>query len=120
MIRAASADDAAAIAAIYNHYVLNDSQFRDRAAYDHVVETSIYLNPKMLGQGIGHTLYTALLEHAAERGYREAIGVLSVPNEASQALHLRMGFKHCGSLDQCGLKFGRYIDTAYYQRSLSP
>ena len=35
-------------------------EFRNRAAYDHVVETSIYLNPKMLGQGIGVALYRCL------------------------------------------------------------
>ena len=36
MIRAASADDAAAIAAIYNHYVLNDICTFEIAAVDDV------------------------------------------------------------------------------------
>ena len=92
--------------------------FRDRAAYDHVVETSIYLDPHMLGKGIGVTLYSALLDHAAERGFREAIGVLAVPNDASAALHKKLGFTHCGGLKHSGFKLGRYIDTAYWQKTL--
>lgn len=92
--------------------------FRDRAAYDHVVETSIYLSAAHRRRGLGPALYQAVIDHATNRGYREAIAVLAIPNAASQALHRKMGFTHCGTLSRSGYKLGRYIDTAYYQRPL--
>ncbi|TVR46356.1 MAG: N-acetyltransferase family protein [Planctomycetota bacterium] len=92
--------------------------FRDRAAYDHVVETSIYLAPGRHRQGLGRQLYSALLSHARKRGFEIAIAVLAVPNPPSQALHLALGFRHQGGLSGVGRKFGQSIDTAYYQREL--
>ncbi|TVR13493.1 MAG: N-acetyltransferase family protein [Planctomycetota bacterium] len=93
-------------------------RFRNRAAYDHVVETSIYLDLHVHGKGWGSMLYQALLEHACLRQFHEAVAVIAAPNPASQRLHQRLGFCYCGTIQRSGRKFDRNIDTVYFQRSL--
>jgi phosphinothricin acetyltransferase len=160
MLRAASADDAEAIARIYNHYVRETivtfetepvgvaemarrigsvaakydwlvaeaegklagyayyGQFRTRAAYDHTVESTVYVAHDGMGKGVGKALYTELLRAARRRGYREVLGVIALPNPASLALHAAMGFVEVGLLKRVGFKFGEYIDVGLWQVSL--
>ena len=47
------------------------------------------------------------------------VAVVALPNDASEALHRAMGFQKVGVLREVGHKFGRYVDTAWYQR-MSP
>jgi len=94
--------------------------FRTRAAYDHTVETTIYLAPDAAGKGFGRKLYTALLESAVRKGFREAIGVIALPNPASLALHALLGFHEVGVMPGVGYKFGEYVDVGFWQRSLVP
>src|SRR5580693_1559314 len=58
-------------------------RFKDRAAYDTSVETSIYLAPDAGGKGIGRRLYGALLEALAKEDVHRVFGGISLPNEAS-------------------------------------
>lgn len=95
-------------------------RFRERAAYNHMVESSIYLDHNLLGQGFGVLLYQALLKHAHDKGYSEVVAVIATPNPASEALHRRLGFTYCGCILRSGRKFSRCIDTVYYQRSVRP
>lgn len=93
-------------------------QFRVKRAYDTTVETSIYCAPEAVGRGVGSALYRALL--AALRGEdinRLAAGI-TLPNEASIALHRRFGFTQVGVFSQNGRKFGRYWDVAWFERPL--
>ncbi|NNK37087.1 MAG: GNAT family N-acetyltransferase, partial [Xanthomonadales bacterium] len=48
-----------------------------------------------------------------------AIGVIALPNDASLALHRRLGFEKIGVFSEAGFKLGRYWDIAWYQRPLS-
>lgn len=93
-------------------------QFRTRAAYDHTVESTVYVAPDGMGKGVGRALYSELLAAARRRGYREAIGVIALPNPASLALHAAMGFVEVGLLKRVGCKFGDYIDVGLWQVSL--
>ena len=93
-------------------------QFRTRAAYDHVVESTVYLAEDAVGLGLGRRLYTDLIASAQGKGFREIIGVIALPNDASEQLHERMGFVLVGRLPKVGHKFGRYIDVSYWQWSL--
>jgi phosphinothricin acetyltransferase len=90
--------------------------FRSRPAYFHTVETTIYLSQESTGKGAGPKLYSALIHSAAEKGFRELIGVISLPNPASIKLHSRLGFRENGRLQGVGRKFGNYIDVALWQR----
>ena len=42
-----------------------------------------------------------------------------LPNPASVALHEAVGFRHVGTLGEVGRKFGRWIDTAWFQLDLA-
>lgn len=92
--------------------------FRPRAAYARTVESTIYLAPKAMGQGIGSALYAALIDSARARGFREMLGVIALPNPASIRLHEALGFRRAGLLRRVGSKFGKAIDVGLWQRSL--
>jgi phosphinothricin acetyltransferase len=166
MIRAATGDDAAGIASIYNHYIHEtiitfeetpvDSnemvsridgirclglpwlvaetprrngnlrmigyayagKFRERASYRFTVETAIYLDPEMAGQGLGTALYRALLSELRQLKLHRAIGGIALPNDASVRLHERLGFKRVGVFTQVGFKFGQWIDVGFWELDL--
>jgi len=92
--------------------------FRLRAAYHHTVESTIYLAQKSMGQGFGRALYAQLMESVRNRGFREVVGVIALPNPQSIALHKAMGFDEVGELKKVGYKFGRYIDVGLLQLSV--
>jgi L-amino acid N-acyltransferase YncA len=93
--------------------------FRPRAAYFHTVESTIYMSPESTGKGIGTALYSALIRSAAEKRFREIIGVIALPNESSVRLHSKAGFREAGRLEGVGKKFGNFIDVAFWQRSMA-
>lgn len=108
-------EDAAGKLLGYAYY----GKFRERKAYDGTVETSIYFAAEATGRGLGRQLYQALIEAIRVRGFREVIGCLALPNEASVALHDRLDFKKVGHLPGAGFKFGRYVDIGFWQLSLT-
>jgi phosphinothricin acetyltransferase len=93
--------------------------FRPRPAYAHTVESTIYLAEGSVGKGLGTLLYSNLIDSANEKGFRELIGVIALPNEASVRLHAKLGFREVGRLEGVGRKFERYIDVALWQRRTS-
>jgi len=93
-------------------------QHRERAAYRYSCEVSAYLAPEARGQGIGHALYSALLQRLTELGYRNALAVIVHPNPASEAFHARHGFERVGVFRNAGLKQGRWWDVVWMQRGL--
>lgn len=94
--------------------------FRPRAAYNHSVETTVYVAPQASGRGLGTALYRALIASAGKKGYLELIAGIALPNSASVALHEKVGFKPVGVFPRVGHKFGRYIDVGFWQLSLGP
>ncbi|HKD22686.1 MAG TPA: GNAT family N-acetyltransferase [Rhizomicrobium sp.] len=93
--------------------------FKDRAAYDTSVETSVYLTPEEGGKGYGRRLYQALFDALAGEDVHRAFGGIAQPNEASVGLHLAMGFRHVGTYSEVGRKFGRFWDVAWYEKALA-
>jgi phosphinothricin acetyltransferase len=94
------------------------SKWKVRSAYRYSAETTIYLAHGCEGHGIGTTLYSELLRILRERGIHVAIGGAALPNEASAALHEKLGFEHVATFPQVGFKQGRWVDVAYWQRVL--
>lgn len=157
MIRDATAEDAAAVAAIYNHYIRHTvvtfeeepvsaeemagriartqashpwlvaetdegvvgyayaHPWHERAAYRHSVESAIYLDKEATGRGVGTRLYRALLDRLPALGVHTVIGGVSLPNDASVALHEKLGFEKRAHYREVGRKQGRWIDVAYWQ-----
>jgi L-amino acid N-acyltransferase YncA len=96
------------------------SPLRNRAAYRWSVETGIYLAPSAQGRGIGRALLDAHLELLERRGFVTAIAGISLPNDASVALHEKLGFTLSGIERGVGFKNGRWIDVGRWQRDLAP
>ncbi|WP_185996287.1 GNAT family N-acetyltransferase [Nocardioides campestrisoli] len=92
--------------------------FRPRPAYETTRETSIYLDSKVRGLGVGRMLYPALLETMAISGVHSAVALVALPNPASEALHLAAGFERVGMMKEIGFKFDQWIDVAWYQKML--
>jgi L-amino acid N-acyltransferase YncA len=89
-----------------------------RAAYRWSCEVSVYVETGRRRSGAGRTLYEALFERLAERGFRTAIAGMTLPNEASAGLHRTMGFEQIGIYRDIGWKLGSWHDVAWMQRSL--
>jgi phosphinothricin acetyltransferase len=96
----------------------SSSRYRQKAAYDTSVETSIYLVAEATGQGVGTRLYTALFNALKGEDVHRAYAGISLPNPASVALHERFGFKKAGLYTEQGRKFGRYWDVAWFEKAL--
>jgi phosphinothricin acetyltransferase len=96
----------------------SSSTFRVKPAYVRSVETSIYLAPESAGRGVGTLLYAALLEALdADADVHRAYGGVAIPNDASIALHRRLGFEPVGIFAEVGFKFGRYWDVSWFERA---
>jgi phosphinothricin acetyltransferase len=91
-------------------------KFREKAAYDTTVETSVYLAQGEQGRGLGRRLYATLLDALAGEDVHSALGCITVPNEASVGLHRSLGFVPAGTFREVGRKFGRFWDVCWYAR----
>lgn len=94
------------------------SKWKERAAYRHTAETTVYLKDGMGGQGYGAALYKALLARIradADKACHVLLGCIAIPNEASVALHESLGFEKVAHFTQVGRKFGRWLDVGYWQ-----
>lgn len=94
------------------------TRFRPRASFRHSVETSVYVADGAARRGWGSGLYRELLPRLQAAGARAVIGGLSLPNDASVALHEAFGFEKVAHFRQVGHKFGRWIDVGYWERLL--
>ena len=96
----------------------SSGRFRAKPAYDSTVESSIYCAPEATGRGIGTRLYTALFDAIANEDINRIVAGVTLPNDASVALHQRLGFRRIGAYSEVGRKFGRYWDVAWFERPL--
>ena len=95
------------------------TKFRDRPAYKYVVETSIYVAGDQQRGGVGRLLYEALIDTLRAQGFTQAIGAITLPNDASISLHESVGFRRAGVYREIGYKQGRWIDVGFWQCELN-
>jgi phosphinothricin acetyltransferase len=93
-------------------------QFRPKQAYEPSVETSIYLAPDAVGQGLGTALYGALFDALEGEDVHRAYAGITMPNDASVSLHQRFGFRQVAYFSEQGRKFDRYWDVAWFEKPL--
>lgn len=91
------------------------SEWKSRCAYRYSLETTVYLRKGREGKGIGSILYSELIELLKKKNYHAAIGGISLPNDASIALHEKFGFKKIGQFVEVGYKFDKWIDVGYWE-----
>ena len=160
MIRQVHPEDAAAIADIYNHYVLETTvsfetsplsveamrariqqvaaaypflvweedghvlgyayahQWKERAAYAHTWESTIYLHPAQSGRGMGRRLMQELIPLCRVAGCRCVIACVTQENEASCAFHRALGFVQVSRFPKVGYKLGRWLDVVDFHLAL--
>ncbi|WP_369991983.1 N-acetyltransferase family protein [Pseudomonas xanthosomatis] len=92
--------------------------FRAWPAYKYSVEHSIYIHPDCRGMGLGRRLLEALVDEARQREVHVMIGAIDLTNQASIALHQKLGFSEAGVIREVAFKFGRWLDLAFYQKVL--
>jgi phosphinothricin acetyltransferase len=93
-------------------------EFHARAAYATSVETTVYLAAEAFGRGTGTRLYTKLFELLEAEDVHRAYAGITLPNEASLALHRKLGFAAIGTWDEVGRKFGRYWSVCWLEKRL--
>ena len=78
-------------------------------------ELSIYIDPSFQGRGIATALYTALFQILKLQGYCNLYAVITIPNDASVALHRRFGFEELVVMKENGYKLGRWHDVLWME-----
>ena len=95
--------------------------WRPRPAYRWSVENSIYIDHNVTRSGLGRLLLPALIEHCTAAGRRQMVAVIGdSAHLPSIRLHEAFGFRHVGTLQNIGFKFGRWLDSVLMQRPLGP
>ena len=89
--------------------------WKGRGAYRYTVESTVYLNHKNLGKGIGTILYTKLLDELKKKKIHVVMAGIALPNDKSQHLHEKFGFKKVAHLTEVGYKFNKWIDVGYWE-----
>lgn len=92
---------------------------RERAGYRWSVDVSVYVAGAHHRTGIGGALYRSLLAILRRQGYVNAFAGITLPNEASVALHQAIGMSLVGVYRGAGFKFGAWRDVAWYGMRLT-
>ena len=99
--------------------------FKGRRAYDHCVETTVYVDKDFAKQGIGKALYEQLEIELKAIGITNLYACIAVCDKADEYLnnnswefHEHMGFKVAGRFHSCGIKFGNTYDMIWMEKIL--
>lgn len=90
-----------------------------RPGYRWTVDATIYVRGEQHRNGVGRSLYRALLAILRLQGFRSVFSEIVLPNLGSESLHEVMGFAHIGIHKDIGYKLGRWQDIGYWQIRLS-
>lgn len=94
--------------------------WRTRQAFAWDVELTVYCAHDCVGQGVGKRLYQALIDGVCQRGYCNAVALVTSQNRESCAFHKALGFKKIGTEPRTGYKFGQWLDLTYWWMDLRP
>ena len=89
--------------------------WKERAAYCHTWETTVYLAPHAKGRGLGTALMQRLIAESRTAGCHALIACITDDNSASRAFHEKLGFRKVSHFSQVGHKFGHWLDVTDYQ-----
>ena len=93
--------------------------YRARSAYRFSIENSVYVDHARQRLGVGRALLTELIGRCERGDWRQMIAIIGDSAQAASiGLHASVGFRHVGTLQSVGIKFGRWLDTVLMQRAL--
>lgn len=92
--------------------------YDDKCGYRDVAELSVYLAEHARGQGLGKRLCEAVILAGRAAGLSHVLSRITAGNDASFKLHDDLGFRHVGTLEALGEKFGKRHDVLLYQLRL--
>ena len=97
--------------------------FKNRAAYDWSVETTVYVRKDMRKKGIGRMLYNELERLLRNMGILNMNACIAVTKNEDEYLkndsvffHEKMGFKTVGTFHKSGYKFDRWYDMIWMEK----
>lgn len=93
---------------------------RERPAYRWSTDVSVYVAEVNRRQGVGRRLYEELFARLRRQGFRIACAGITLPNQASVALHEALGFVAVGVYRDIGWKAGGWRDVGWWQLDLRP
>lgn len=94
------------------------TKWKERSAYRFSVEISVYVSHQHHGNGWGSKLYEALFAVLRKQDVHLVIGGITLPNDASIALHEKFGMEKVAHFKEIGFKFGQWLDVGYWQLKL--
>ncbi len=102
-------------------------RFRPRAAFQWAAETSVYIDEKHHGKGLGRLFYEKLEEILQRQHVTNVYAVVAVPmekedeylNRNSELFHEAMGYETVGRYHGCGNKFGRWYSLVVMEQLLT-
>lgn len=99
------------------------SPFKERAAYDWAVETSIYVDWDKKKMGIGKLLHNALEQVLKQMGILNMEACIGYPEKDDEYLtqnsaqfHDHLGYRMVGEFYRCGYKFGRWYNMVWMEK----
>lgn len=99
--------------------------FKERAAYDWAVETTVYVREGERRRGIGRRLYEVLEGCLAAQGILNVNACIACPEREDEYLtrdsvdfHRRLGWRLAGEFRQCGCKFGRWYNMVWMEKHI--
>ena len=97
-------------------------KFKSRAAYDRVVETTIYMDKNLKHKGMGKKLYKALEQALKLQKITNLYACIAYPKEEDEYLtknsveyHQHLGYRMVGEFYNCGYKFGRWYNMVWME-----
>ena len=102
--------------------------FKEREAYQHGVELSVYVDWNRRRAGVGKRLYAALEEWLAKQNVHVLYACIACTDReddpylsADSPLSLeKLGFHFAGRFEICGYKFGRWYDMVWMEKRIHP
>lgn len=99
--------------------------FKQRAAYNWDVETTIYVKQDCRKSGIGRQLYAALEEALSRQNILNLNACIGYPETEDEYLtknsvqfHEHLGFRMVGEFKKCGYKFNRWYNMVWMEKHI--
>lgn len=94
-------------------------RWKERQAFCHTLETTVYLAPEAQHRGIGRQLMDCLIAACRKTSAHALVACITGENASSIAFHRALGFEEKSRFTEVGRKFGRWLDVVDMELLLS-